>query len=197
MRITPYFELKNGNRYEFKKTRWLIAEHQRLNEESNISAEDKENAVKANNLVADAKKFSDKANECWEKLCVEPTEENQRIYFMFKNMSDKAIEDYNAFVAQNNTVAIASKHTYDILERIAIKALAEQYFSMNENIAKQTWEMFVDEQESHDVVIEWLSAMAECLFGEEDEVEDNSFLSQMRKKKAEQAENRRNAIKKR
>lgn len=197
MRITPYFELKNGNRYEFKKTRWLIAEHQRLNEESNISAEDKENAVKANNLVADAKKFSDKANECWEKLCAEPTEENQRIYFMFKNMSDKAVEDYNAFVAQNNTVAIASKHTYDILERIAIKALAEQYFSMNENIAKQTWEMFVDEQESHDVVIEWLSAMAECLFGEEDEVEDNSFLSQMRKKKAEQAENRRNAIKKR
>lgn len=197
MRITPYFELKNGNRYEFKKTRWLIAEHQRLNEESNISAEDKENAVKANNLVADAKKFSDKANECWEKLCAEPTEENQRIYFMFKNMSDKAIEDYNAFVAQNNTVAIASKHTYDILERIAIKALAEQYFSMNENIAKQTWEMFVDEQESHDVVIEWLSAMAECLFGEEDEVEDNSFLSQMRKKKAEQAENRKNAIKKR
>ena len=197
MRITPYFELKNGNRYEFKKTRWLIAEHQRLNEESNISAEDKENAVKANNLVADAKKFSDKANECWEKLCAEPTEENQRIYFMFKNMSDKAVEDYNAFVAQNNTVAIASKHTYDILERIAIKALAEQYFSMNENIAKQTWEMFVDEQESHDVVIEWLSAMAECLFGEEDEVEDNSFLSQMRKKKAEQAENRKNAIKKR
>jgi hypothetical protein len=197
MRITPYFELKNGNRYEFKKTRWLVAEHQRLNEELDISAEDKENAVKANNLVADAKKFSDKANECWEKLCAEPTEENQRIYFMFKNMSDKAVEDYNAFVAQNNTVAIASKHTYDILERIAIKALAEQYFSMNENIAKQTWEMFVDEQESHDVVIEWLSAMAECLFGEEDEVEDNSFLSQMRKKKAEQAENRRNAIKKR
>lgn len=197
MRITPYFELKNGNRYEFKKTRWLISEHQRLNEELDISAEDKENAVKANNLVADAKKFSDKANECWEKLCAEPTEENQRIYFMFKNMSDKAVEDYNAFVAQNNTVAIASKHTYDILERIAIKALAEQYFSMNENIAKQTWEMFVDEQESHDVVIEWLSAMAECLFGEEDEVEDNSFLSQMRKKKAEQAENRRNAIKKR
>lgn len=197
MRITPYFELKNGNRYEFKKTRWLIAEHQRLNEEFDISAEDKENAVKANNLVADAKKFSDKANECWEKLCVEPTEENQRIYFMFKNMSDKAVEAYNAFVAQNNTVAIASKHTYDILERIAIKALAEQYFSMNENIAKQTWEMFVDEQESHDVVIEWLSAMAECLFGEEDEVEDNSFLSQMRKKKAEQAENRKNAIKKR
>lgn len=197
MRITPYFELKNGNRYEFKKTRWLIAEHQRLNEELDISAEDKENAVKANNLVADAKKFSDKANECWEKLCVEPTEENQRIYFMFKNMSDKAVEAYNAFVAQNNTVAIASKHTYDILERIAIKALAEQYFSMNENIAKQTWEMFVDEQESHDVVIEWLSAMAECLFGEEDEVEDNSFLSQMRKKKAEQAENRKNAIKKR
>ena len=116
---------------------------------------------------------------------------------MFKGMSDKAIDAYNTFVSKNNTVEIASKHSIDILEKIAIKALAEQYFNMNENLAKQTWETFVDEQESHDIVIEWLSAMAECLFAEEDEVEDNSFLSQMRKKKAEMEQNRKNAIKKR
>ena len=59
MRITPYFEL-NENRYEFKRTRWLIAEYKRLNEESPLSDEDRANAITASNLVADVKKFAEK-----------------------------------------------------------------------------------------------------------------------------------------
>ena len=72
-RINPYFEL-NGTRYEIKKTRWLIAEHHKLNEENPLSSIDKENIIKANNLIADAKKFAEKTDECWEKLFEEPTE---------------------------------------------------------------------------------------------------------------------------
>ena len=55
--LAPYFEL-NGNRYEFKRTRWLIAEYRRLNEENPLSDEDKANAITASNLVADVKKFT-------------------------------------------------------------------------------------------------------------------------------------------
>lgn len=194
-RINPYFEL-NGNRYELKRTRWLVAEYRRLNEESPLSDEDKANAIKASNLVADVKKFAEKEKECWDNLCENPTEDNQRIYLMFKGMSDKAIADYNAFVSTNNTLQNATKHSIDILEKVAIKALAEQYFGMNENLAKQTWEIFVDTIDSHDKVAEWLNAMAECLFVEEDEVEDNSFLSQMRKKNEERENNRKNGFRK-
>ena len=59
MRITPYFEL-NGNRYEFKRTRWLIAEYEKLGREMALSPEDKADAMKANNLMADAKRFAEK-----------------------------------------------------------------------------------------------------------------------------------------
>lgn len=195
MKITPYFEV-NGNRYEIKKTRWLIAEHRRLNEENPLCEEDKANAIKASNLVADVKKFAEKEKECWDNLCENPTEDNQRIYLMFKGMSDKAIVDYNAFVSTNNTLQTATKHSIDILEKVAIKGLAEQYFGMNESLAKQTWETFVDTMNSHEKVAEWLNAMAECLFVEEDEVEDNSFLAQMRKKNEERENNRKNAFRK-
>ena len=45
MRINPFFELKDGNRYEIKRTRWLIAEYRRLNEESPLSDTDRANAI--------------------------------------------------------------------------------------------------------------------------------------------------------
>ena len=195
MRITPYFEV-NGNRYEFKRTRWLIAEYKRLNEEMPLSADDKANAVRANNLVADAKKFAEKAEEMWEELCKNPTPENRATYSMFKEMSDEAVEKYNKFIAENNAINATFKHSVDILEMVAIKALAEQYFNLNENIAKQTWEAFVDSMESHDDVAEWLMAMAECLFGEDEDEEDTGFLAQKRKMDEEKANNRKSAIRK-
>jgi hypothetical protein len=195
MRLKPFFEL-NGNRYEFMPTQYLIAEYRRLNEENPMSDEDRSNAIKASNLVADAQKFAEKAEECWEKLCEEPTEENQRTYLLFKGMRDNAIADYNNFVTTNNTLQTATKRNIDILEEVAIIALAEQHFNMNINLAKQTWEMFVDKTENHNKIGEWLTAFAECLFGEEEEEEDNSFLSQKRKMDMERENNRKNAFRK-
>jgi hypothetical protein len=196
MRITPYFEL-DGTRYELKRTRWLIAEYKKLGEDTPMSAEDKSNAITANNLVADAKKFADKANEMWDRLCENPTPENRATYMMFKEMSDDAIAKYNDFVSKNDAVNTSFKHSINILEKVAIKALAEQYFGMNEAVAKQTWEKFVDTKESHDDIAEWLVAMADCLFGEDDDEETDDFLSQKRKMDEEKANNRKSAIRKR
>jgi benzoyl-CoA reductase/2-hydroxyglutaryl-CoA dehydratase subunit BcrC/BadD/HgdB len=191
-RINPYFEL-NGNRFEIKRTRWLFAEYNKLIEENPISQEDKANTMKASTLISDAKRFAEKTKECWDKLCKEPSEENQRIYLMFKGMSDKAIADYNDFVVNSNSLDNANQRTSDILEKVTIKALAEQYFGMNETLAKQTWEQYVDSVDNHGLIYEWLVYMSECLFAENSEVEDNSFLSQMRKQKEERENNRKNA----
>jgi hypothetical protein len=195
MRITPYFEL-NGERYEFKRTRWLIAEYRRLNEENPLSDEDKANAITASNLVADVKKFAEKAEEMWERLCENPTPENRATYTMFKEMSDEAITKYNNFVSTNNTLQTATKHSIDILEKVAILALQEQYFNGNYALAKQTWEMHIDEVDDNDKVAEWLQAMAECLFGEDDNEEDTGFLAQKRKADMERENNRKNALRK-
>lgn len=196
MRINPYFEL-NGNRYEITRTRWLIAEYKKLGEEMPLSAEDKANAITANNLVADAKKFADKASELWDRLCENPTPENKATYFMFKEMSDEAIAKYNDFISKNNAVNKTFKHSIDILEKTIIKGLAEQYFGFNENLAQQTWEMFVETQESHDDVAEWLMEAADSLFGENDNEEyKDDFLSKKRKAKMERESNRNIAIRK-
>lgn len=196
MRINPYFELE-GNRYEIKRTRWLINEYKKLGEETPLSAEDKANAITANNLVADAKKFADKANELWDKLCENPTPENKATYFMFKEMSDEANAKYNEFIAKNDAVNNAFKHTIDILEKTIIKGLEEQYFNGNGSLARQTWEMFVDTQESHDDVAEWLMAAADSLFGEDNNEEDkDDFLSRKRKADMERENNRKNALRK-
>lgn len=196
MRINPYFELE-GNRYEIKRTRWLINEYKKLGEAIPLSPEDKANAITANNLVSDAKKFAEKANEMWDKLCENPTPENKNTYFMFKEMSDEAIAKYNEFIAKNDAVNTSFKHSIDILEKTIIKGLAEQYFGFNENLAKQTWEMFVDSQDSHDDVAEWLMAAADSLFGEDDnEEEKDDFLSKKRKAEMERENNRKSALRK-
>jgi hypothetical protein len=92
-------------------------------------------------------------------------------------------------VATNNALQTATKHSIDILEKVAIKALAEQYFGFNENLAKQTWEKFVEKVDNNDKIAEWLNAMAECLFGEDEEEENDDFLSQKRKADEERANN--------
>lgn len=192
-KLAPYFEL-NETRYEFKRTRWLIAEYEKLGREMALSPEDKSDAMKANSLMADAKRFAEKEQEMWERLCENPTPENRATYSMFKEMSDEAIEKYNDFIAKNDTVNASFKRSIDILEKIAIKALAEQYFGMNEALAKQTWEQFVDTMDDHNKVGEWLIAFGDCLFVDDDNEEDTGFLAQKRKMDEERANNRKAAI---
>ena len=195
MKLLPYFEL-NGNRYEFKRTRWLIAEYEKLGREMALSPEDKADAMKANNLMADAKRFAEKESEMWERLCENPTPENRATYSMFKEMSDEAIAKYNEFIAKNDTVNTSFKRSIDILEKIAIKALAEQNLSFNEAAAKQTWEQFVDTMDDHNKIGEWLIAFGDCLFVDDDNEEDTGFLAQKRKMDEEKANNRKSALRK-
>lgn len=195
MRINPYFEL-DGTRYELTRTRWLIAEYEKLGREMALSPEDKADAMKANNLMADAKSLAEKAKEMWDNLCENPTPENRATYSLFKEMSDEAIEKYNDFIAKNDTVSTSFKRSIDILEKVAIKALAEQYFGMNEALAKKTWEKFVDELGDHNKAGEWLIEFGDCLFVDDDNEEDTGFLAQKRKMDEERANNRKAAIRK-
>lgn len=195
-KINPYFEL-NGNKYEIKRTRWLISEYEKLGKEMALSPEDKADAMKANNLIADAKRFAEKESEMWDKLCENPTPENRSAYSMFKEMSDEAILKYNEFIAKTDTVNTSFKRSIDILEKTAIKALSEQYFNMNEELGRQTWEQFVDTIEDKNKVGEWLIAFGDCLFVDEDDnEEDTGFLAQKRKMDEERASKRQSALRK-
>ena len=78
------------------------------------------------------------------------------------------------------TGALKSSDIY-LLEKIAILGIAEQYFAMDYTKAETVWIKFVETLGKANVP-EWLSAMSECLFADEEEVKENSFLAQMRAK---------------
>lgn len=191
MNMTPYFEV-NGQKFEIKKTRWLIAEYDKLQKESDLSAEDKENAVKAQGLLGDIQRYAEKTQELWEIFTETYDDEDERRYKKAKSLYDSAISELAKLEAETGSTMRLQKKGIDILEKIAIKGLAEQHFNMDESKAEVVWENFV-EKIGNDQTVEWLNYMAECLFNEEKEEDD--FLSQMRKKAQEKADNRNKGLK--
>ena len=195
-KIIPYFEL-NGQRFEIKPTRYLIAEYDRLGEESQLSNEDKTNAIKAQSLIGDIQRYAEKVKEL-EEVYFETFDDNdERKYLKAKEIYTNALDSLAKLEVETGSTTKLQKAGFDLLEKVAIKGLAEQYFNFDEAKAKSVWESYVDTLPNHSVVIEWLSAMSECLFRGEEEIEGNSFLAQMRKKAEERAINRKNGIKKR
>lgn len=195
-KIIPFFEL-NGQKYEIKPTRWLIAEYDKLGEESQLSNEDKANAIKAQSLIGDIQKYADKVNEYWELLEKKPDKETRDTYYFYKEMYDNSLEQLTKLEVESGSTTKLQKAGIDLLEKIAIKGLAEQYFNFDEVKAQKVWESYVDTLPNHEIVIEWLTSMSECLFRSEEELEENDFLSQMRARKEQQALKRKNGIKKR
>lgn len=189
-KIIPFFEL-NGQRYEIKRTRYLLAEYDKLGEESQLSNEDKANAIKAQSLIGDIQRYAEKTKELEEKFFETFDSEDERKYLKAKELYTKALDELTALEVESGSTAKLQKAGIDLLERIAIKGLAEQYFNFDESKAQAIWEQYADKI-GNNATIEWLTGMSECLFRDDEEVEENSFLSQMRKKAEQRAINRKN-----
>lgn len=194
-KIIPFFEV-DGKRYEINRTRYLIAEYDKLGEQSSLSNTDKENGIKAQSLIGDIQKYGEKAEQFWKKLEENPSKENRDAYYMFKEMYDNALNQLAKLETETGSTQRLQKEAIDMLEKIAIKGLAEQYFNFDENKALAIWEKHA-ETIGNNATVEWLTAMSDCLFKEDEEIEDNSFLSQMRKMAEERANSRKKAIGKR
>lgn len=189
-KIIPFFEL-NGQRYEIKRTRYLLAEYDKLGEESQLSNEDKANAIKAQSLIGDIQRYAEKVKEVEEKYFETFDDEDERKYLKIKALYEVKLEELTALEVESGSTAKLQKAGIDLLERIAIKGLAEQYFNFDEIKAEKIWGDYVDTI-GNNATIEWLTGMSECLFREDEEVEENSFLSQMRAKAEQRAINRKN-----
>ena len=194
-KIIPFFEL-NGQRYEIKPTRWLIAEYDKLGNESQLSNEDKANAIKAQSLIGDIQRYAEKVKELEEKYFETFDDEDERKYLKIKSLYESKLDELTKLEVESGSTTKLQKAGIDLLEKIAIKGLAEQYFNFDEVKAQKIWESYVDTLPNHEIVIEWLTSMSECLFRSEEELEENDFLSQMRARKEQQALKRKNGIKK-
>ena len=189
-KIIPFFEL-NGQRYEIKRTRYLLAEYDKLGDESQLSNEDKANAIKAQSLIGDIQRYAEKVKELEEKYFETFDDEDERKYLKIKSLYESKLDELTKLEVESGSTSKLQKAGIDLLERIAIKGLAEQYFNFDESKAEKIWSDYVDTI-GNNATIEWLTGMSECLFRDEEELEENSFLSQMRKKAEQQAINRKN-----
>ena len=158
--------------------------------------EDKANAIKGQTLSGGIQRYAEKVKELEEKYFETFDNEDERKYLKIKALYESKLDELTKLEVESGSTTKLQKAGIDLLEKIAIKGLAEQYFNFDEVKAQKVWENYVDTMPNHEVVIEWLSYMSECLFRNEEELEENSFLSQMRKKAEQQAINRKNGIKK-
>lgn len=184
-KIIPFFEV-DGKRYEIRRTRYLLAEYDKLSNSANLSKEDKANAIKAQSLIADVQKYGEKAKELEDIFFETLDDTDERKYLKMKELYEKALDELTKLEVESGSTTKLQKTGIDILEKIAIMGLAEQYEELDYDKAKALWESYV-EVIGNEKAVEWLSGMSECLFGRDDEEEENSFLSQMRKRRESKA----------
>lgn len=189
--VTPYF-IYNEQRYEIKKTRYLVAEYDKLAKENGLNNEDKASAVKAQTMITNLKKYAQKVKELEDIYFETFDDEDERRYLKAKALYEQQFEVFTKLEIETEGITKLQKAGIDLLEQIAIKSLAEQYFNFNESLAKEVWEGFAGTL-GNDSTIEWLTYMNECLFEDKEKESNDDFLSKMRKNAEERANNRKKA----
>jgi hypothetical protein len=178
--ILPSLEV-NGVTYEIDKTRYILAEYNKMGEEADLTEEDKVATVEFQSLIKDVKKYGEKLKELEAKYFETFDEEDERKYFKMKELYDRASKAVAMLQVSSDAFDRLQRKSIDNLERIAIKAIAEQHFNMDIAKATELWTSFVD-YKGKGYVTEWLLSMSDCLFNDEEERESDPFLSKVRAK---------------
>lgn len=195
MRINPYFEI-DKKRYELKRTRYLMVEYEKISENNNLSNEDKVNAVKLQNMATQVRELAEQLKELKEIYYADMTNKEAKAqYKACKEEYNEAFDELARFEVESGGSSKLEQATLNALERIVILGLAEQHFDGDLDKSENTWCSWVDIV-GKETAGQWLMAMAESLFGV-DEEEENSFLAQIRAKNEQIAENKRKALAKR
>lgn len=193
MKLTPFFEI-GKKKYELKATRYLMVEYEKIGENNGLNDEDKISAVKLQNMATQVRELALQLSTLKEKYYADMTDESAKVqYKACKEEYDEAFEEMARFEVKNGGSAKLQKATIDALEKIAILGLAEQHFDGDHEKAEEVWCKFVDDKGTS-YASEWLVAMAESLFGADEEEAENSFLSQMRAKQEERANNKKKGL---
>lgn len=193
MKTIPFFEV-NGNRYEIKMTRYLLVEYDKLRDNVNVSAEDKEKVLYLQKVVEDLTKYAKKLKELEERFFETFDAEDERKYRLMKGLYD---ETYKTFTELTSTNALNNAHKERLyaLEATVILGLAEQYFNFNKELAKETWQSYLTSVDATKTIDQWLMAFGEYLDSDtEEEGKEETFLSKLKAEREQQEVNRRNGM---
>lgn len=186
-KIIPTIELENGERYEIKRTRYILVEIDKMRENTALTDEENKNYALLQDKYARLEKLATRVKELEDDYYKDFDEEKGAIY-------DKAKERYNALfeetaqfeVTTNGISEKVRRETINKVERLIIQSLTMDY--QGETIrtyaeAEEIWCTYVDEIGQVSAQ-EWLLFAFNYLSGNDEDNEDNPFVTAAKQKAA-------------
>lgn len=193
MKLSPFFEV-NGNRYEIRRSRFLMVELEKIRESSNVADDDQKNIVRLREKYDRLAMLKQRADELYNIYLESFSDEAQAMYEKAQAAYDKLFEEVSQFeLNSNDLLHRLNKTVIDNAENLVIIALQRGdngKVIRSKEEAENIWCAYVDEV-GQKVAQEWLNALIEHITGEDERADDNSFLAQAKARAEQQAENRK------
>lgn len=191
-KITPFFEV-GGERYEIRRTRYILAEFDKRKGEISLSAEDEKEYVKEQDRNEQLKKLAERKSELYEEYLENFDVEVEEKYNRACVAYDKLLEEISAM---RNVTGTYHKKILDLGEQLIIASL--QWDENGKTIrdwdnAEKIWLSYVNEV-GKNAATELVAYTTQYLVGG-DEEQENPFVVQQRAK-AEQSLQRKQGLKK-
>ncbi len=187
----PFFEV-DGKRYEIRRTRYIIAEYQKRQNELSFSDEEEIEYQKEQDKQEALKKLSARKDELYD-IYLETFDEND------KNKYKRACAAYDDLVAEISKMSnVSGKRYKQILDFSEQLIIASLQWDMNGKTvrtldeANAIWSSYVEEV-GKTKAVEFVAYAANYIVGGDDE-EDNPFVVRARAK-AEQNLQRKEGLK--
>lgn len=192
-KIKPSFNV-NGKNYEFIFTRHLQLEYQKMADEKKNDSQYQKEIAEYTRLQEEFETLQKRYSTARSEFLDNPLDSDKKaVYNAIKEVYEASYKEFVEYTSTHNAPNEADKYVVDMLERLVLLALEEQYKLSSEE-AEKVWCSFVDEN-GQNTAMEFLAYLGKVWLTDIDEDTENPFIKAMRAK-AEQADNRRAGLKK-
>lgn len=192
-RLKPSFNV-NGKNYEFIFTRYLQLEYQKMADEKKHDSQYQKEIAEYTRLQEEFETLQKRYSTARSEFLDNPLDSDKKaVYNAIKEVYEQSYKEFVEYTSTHNAPNEADKYVIDMLERLVLLALEEQYKLSSEE-AEKVWCSFVDEN-GQNTATEFLAYLGKVWLTDIDEDTENPFIKAMRTK-AEQADNRKAGLKK-
>lgn len=191
--IKPSFNV-NGKNYEFIFTRYLQLEYQKIADEKKHDSQYQKEIAEYTRLQEEFETLQKRYSTARSEFLDNPLDSDKKaVYIAIKEVYEASYKEFVEYTSTHNAPNEADKYVVDMLEKLVLLALEEQYKLSGEE-AEKVWCSFVDEN-GQNTAMEFLAYLGKVWLTDIDEDPENPFIKAMRTK-AEQADNRKAGLSK-
>lgn len=191
--IIPFFEV-NGQKYEIKRNRYLMAELDNMKSMIELTEEEESEKAKEQAKLDNLEKLSARKDELYEKYLETFDSEDEELYNKACAAYDKLIDEISK---SENITGKQTKKTIDMAEKLLIRAL--QLDNKGNEIrtaeeANEIWCNYVDEV-GKQTALQFVVFTVNYIIGGDDEEVENPFIKQSKAKAEQKAASKRAGMK--